>query len=148
MAIKKCGKCNEDLPATLDYFYKHREGFLSICKSCKKQDSLEWYEGNKENILRRMKEHPSYNREVKVEYNKKRDDRFRKEIGISYRGLHNYIERNKIKPEFCQVCREWAKLELHSRDHKYTKDINDWLYVCKKCHLKLTSSNSESSQEE
>lgn len=51
---------------------------------------------------------------------------------------HTWIRENKIKPEKCPKCRNDKKLEL-SFDHSLgeaTRNINDYQYLCKKCHMK------------
>jgi len=50
--------------------------------------------------------------------------------------LHEWIRKNKQKPEFCERCNKERKLELSSNDHTYTKDIKDWEWLCRSCHRK------------
>ena len=52
-----------------------------------------------------------------------------------YVGIHQYIRRYKPKPDYCTICNEKKKrLELASIDHKYTRNIDDYLYLCPSCH--------------
>jgi len=56
--------------------------------------------------------------------------------GLNYQTLHYKMKKLKPKPQHCQRCPDPAK-ELHSRDHEYTRNPEDWLWLCKSCHTKL-----------
>ena len=58
---------------------------------------------------------------------------------VKYRALHNWVEKIKGKPRYCESCKktdkkryEWANISK-----KYKRDINDWYRLCKKCHCKF-----------
>ena len=53
---KVCTKCGKELPATLEYFYKVKDGLNTRCKSCIKKYKRKWYEKNEEKVLRKRKE--------------------------------------------------------------------------------------------
>lgn len=54
--LKKCSKCEETFPATLDFFYKQKINtkngvgykLTSYCKECQKKQSNKWISGNRE----------------------------------------------------------------------------------------------------
>lgn len=50
--------------------------------------------------------------------------------------LHEWIARHKPKPDKCEKCEKVTKfLELsNKKDHNYTRDINDYEYLCHSCH--------------
>ncbi len=52
---------------------------------------------------------------------------------VGYRGLHYWIRRQKGIPKICETCGEeandWANI-----DHKYKRNINDYIALCKSCH--------------
>ena len=48
--------------------------------------------------------------------------------------LHEWIAKNKSKPELCERCNKKRKLELSSTNHTYTKNIKDWEWLCRSCH--------------
>jgi len=62
--IKKCSKCGEEKPATLEYFYKFRNGLYAECKPCCAERKKAHYESNKEVILERMKAYREANKEA------------------------------------------------------------------------------------
>lgn len=60
--VKKCGKCGNTYPLTLDYFHKNKskkDGFQSYCKTC----NIEYYykysknEENRDRIVKLSKKH-------------------------------------------------------------------------------------------
>ena len=62
--FKRCTKCGKTLPATTEYFHKHKNGkygLKSICKKCKaeyhKQHHKQYYEDNKDKIAERKKQY-------------------------------------------------------------------------------------------
>ena len=55
-------------------------------------------------------------------------------IGAS--GIHQWIRKRKTKPSLCENCGLERKLELSSKDHKYSRDPDDYRYFCRSCHRK------------
>lgn len=56
---------------------------------------------------------------------------------ITYGNLHNWIATRKPKPKKCEFCgKKTKKLELSSKTHKYRRDIDEFQYLCRKCHTK------------
>ena len=56
----------------------------------------------------------------------------------SYKQLHSWLNKHKSKPQKCENCMKENKLEL-SFDHsleKYTRNINDYKWLCRSCHMK------------
>lgn len=59
---------------------------------------------------------------------------------IGYRGLHNWIEKERGKPHYCEHCKKdnlshrqynWANVS-----GKYKRTVSDWIRLCVKCHKK------------
>lgn len=58
---------------------------------------------------------------------------------VGYRALHSYIRRHKGKPEICEHCKityKEKKICWANKDHKYKRDLNNWISLCYKCHGK------------
>ena len=53
---------------------------------------------------------------------------------VGNRSLHYWVRKNKPKPEVCTICNEVKELELSNISGEYKRDINDYWYLCKKCH--------------
>ncbi len=53
---------------------------------------------------------------------------------VSYGGIHWWVKRNKPKPEKCEICNKNVKLELSSKNHIISRNLDDWQWVCHKCH--------------
>ena len=50
--------------------------------------------------------------------------------------IHEWIKKNKQKPEICEECGVDSKLELSSKTHEYKRDINEFRWLCRSCHEK------------
>lgn len=55
---------------------------------------------------------------------------------ISIRSLHAWVKRHKPKPEYCECCRKRKPFDLANISQKYKRDINDYEWICRKCHMK------------
>lgn len=54
---------------------------------------------------------------------------------VGYLGLHAWVNNNKPKPSKCEMCNEEKPLDLANISQEYKRDINDWEYLCRKCHM-------------
>ena len=53
---------------------------------------------------------------------------------VGYEALHAYVRDRLDKPNVCPNCGEHKDLELSNVSYKYRRDLNDWKYLCAKCH--------------
>jgi hypothetical protein len=64
------------------------------------------------------------------------------------------VRKHKPKPDKCEMCGEQGKLEIASKTHEYTKNLNEYLWLHRSCHrnfegtthlylLKILNSNKE-----
>jgi len=58
-----------------------------------------------------------------------------------YNALHGYIRRHKPKPLACELCGKITTvLDLsyveHSRTATYTRNPDDYKYICRGCHMR------------
>jgi hypothetical protein len=73
MQVKKCTKCGEEKPATLEYFhgdFGKKDGLLYHCKVCRKSQGKAYYEANKESKAEYDKAYREANKEAIVERKK------------------------------------------------------------------------------
>jgi len=131
METKICSTCQRELPATSEFFSKDRKWLSSRCKSCRNRYFKKYRTENKAKINQYFKK----NQHSFMEKDKKRIEDLG--LNMSYRGLHLLIKRNKPKPKYCSICNQEKKLELASINHSYTKNINDWMWLCRSCHILL-----------
>jgi hypothetical protein len=54
---------------------------------------------------------------------------------VGYIGIHNWVERNKPKPSMCEICGSKKRLDAANISQQYKRDINDWEWICRKCHM-------------
>ena len=122
MEMKKCFKCQEELP--LSDFYKHKQmkdGHLNKCKKCAKGD---------------VAKHRLENIDRIREYDRKRGNRQTPEYLANYRSkfpkkikaqnmVNNAIRDKKLFREPCEVC---GCDKVHAHHDDYDKPLNiRWL---------------------
>lgn len=54
---------------------------------------------------------------------------------VGYAALHTWIKRRFKKPDKCQDCKEKEPLDLANISQKYKRDLSDWEWLCRKCHM-------------
>ncbi len=55
---------------------------------------------------------------------------------VGYSPLHQWVKRHKLKPEFCECCIAVPPRDLANISQKYKRDIDDFEWLCRKCHMK------------
>lgn len=55
---------------------------------------------------------------------------------VTVQTIHRRIEKEYPKPDKCELCGSIRKLELSNKDHKYSFNIKDYQWICKKCHFR------------
>jgi len=57
---------------------------------------------------------------------------------VGYDGIHRWINKLKGKADHCEHCHrtDRKKYEWCSKDHKYTRNPEDYLSLCTSCHRK------------
>jgi hypothetical protein len=53
---------------------------------------------------------------------------------VGYDGLHRWIGKKKGKPKKCAECGKTKTIQWANKDHKYSRDLEDWISLCSKCH--------------
>ncbi len=54
---------------------------------------------------------------------------------VGYKSLHQWITNKLDKPKRCEKCRKEKKVELANRSGKYLRRLDDWDWLCRKCHM-------------
>lgn len=50
--------------------------------------------------------------------------------------LHDWVKRNKPKPDFCENCEKVPPYDLANISQEYKRDVNDFKWLCRSCHMK------------
>ncbi len=53
-----------------------------------------------------------------------------------YSAIHTWVRKNKPKPELCERCNKKPPYDLANISGECKRDINDYEYLCRKCHMK------------
>lgn len=50
--------------------------------------------------------------------------------------IHMWVKRRKLKPTHCELCEQQTNfLDLANISQNYLRDLSDWEYLCRKCHM-------------
>lgn len=60
---------------------------------------------------------------------------------VGYYSLHLWIYRNYGKPDKCENCKSIKNVQWASKNYKYTRNREDWIKLCFKCHRKYDVKN-------
>jgi hypothetical protein len=55
---------------------------------------------------------------------------------VGYDALHNWVRRNKPKPDVCEDCHKEPPYDLANISGKYKRDIDDFAWLCRRCHMR------------
>ena len=55
---------------------------------------------------------------------------------VGIKGLHIRIKNLKPKPKFCVRCKKNKPYDLSNISGKYKRDIKDFEWLCRRCHMK------------
>jgi hypothetical protein len=54
---------------------------------------------------------------------------------VTYGALHDWVKWHKIKPVVCSICNKDKRLDLANISGTYKRDLDDWEYICRRCHM-------------
>lgn len=49
--------------------------------------------------------------------------------------LHQWIRKNKPKPDLCERCGEKPPYDCANISGEYLRDVNDYEWLCRRCHM-------------
>lgn len=55
--------------------------------------------------------------------------------GVTNRALHDWVKYYLKKPSRCVDCHKQANLDLANLSQEYKRDLSDWEWLCRKCHM-------------
>jgi len=54
---------------------------------------------------------------------------------VGYFSLHDWIKNHKLKPKLCERCNKAPPFDLANISGQYKRNINDFEWICRKCHM-------------
>ena len=62
-----------------------------------------------------------------------------KGINAKYNAKHDWVSTIKGRPQKCEVCgtNDKRRYEWANKDHKYSRNPDDYIRLCHRCHIKL-----------
>jgi hypothetical protein len=111
------------------------------CKSCNrsfcnKKNSQKISLRMKGNTFFKGKKHKLESMEILSEKRKGTLNPIWKGDKVGYGALHSWIKRNKHKSKLCENCRINKSFDLANISGEYKRDINDYKWICRSCHMK------------
>lgn len=55
---------------------------------------------------------------------------------VKYVALHDWVKRYFPKTRLCFLCKTKPAFDLANISGKYRRDLNDWCWLCRLCHMK------------
>jgi len=56
---------------------------------------------------------------------------------VGYGKLHGWVRSRLPKPDICPCCEEKPPYDLANYTQIYNRDLDNWVYLCRSCHMKL-----------
>ena len=88
--------------------------------------------GNKYNLGHKMSDNQKKNISI---FNSGSNHGLWKGNAVGYGSLHQWIKTHKPKPQFCEECKIKEPYDLANISQNYQRDINDFEWLCRKCHM-------------
>lgn len=54
---------------------------------------------------------------------------------VGYASLHEWVRNHLPKPLVCQMCKVKEPYEVANISGNYLRDLKDWQWLCRKCHM-------------
>lgn len=55
---------------------------------------------------------------------------------VGYVALHEWIKNRLPKPKTCMDCHKKKPIDLANISQEYKRDLSDWEWLCRSCHMK------------
>lgn len=55
---------------------------------------------------------------------------------VGYSGIHLWVRRRLKNPGKCEACHLEKRLDLANISQEYKRELTDWEWLCRKCHMK------------
>ena len=54
---------------------------------------------------------------------------------VSIEGVHDYVRSRFPRPKKCQCCGVGYPLDMANISQEYKRDVSDWEWLCRRCHM-------------
>ncbi len=128
--VKSCPRCRQYLTT-----WKEEKKCLHCDKSMKKnpKETWEYWMSGKKFCSLKCKGLAEIG--IPKESNKGEKNGQWKGDDVGYGALHDYVKTYMTKPLNCEMCGKPKKLDIANISGEYKRDLRDWEYLCRKCHM-------------
>ena len=131
----QCNYCKNDFDnkkSMTNHRRHHYNGFTQKWITTRKNNGLPWVsDAHKKKI---------------GELNKGERNGMWKGDGVGLISLHEWIRNHKPKPDVCESCENKRPFDLANISGEYKRDINDFKWMCRSCHMKMDYKNGTRSK--
>lgn len=60
---------------------------------------------------------------------------------VGYGALHHWVRYHKGRACKCEKCGSENSVNWANKSHEYKRDLDDWVELCQKCHMKYDREN-------
>ena len=122
-----------------EYWKKNKYKYNEICL----ERANKYYSEHREHVIKNVKK---YHKEHYIHLGQPLNENHHQWKGekASYGAKHSWIYRNRGKPNICEVCGDKTKkfYDWANIDHKYKRNLNDYIRMCRSCHRKHDYKNN------
>jgi hypothetical protein len=108
---------------------KPRTGEIRLCKYCKKEMYCQKWELD----IR--------------QYCSRRCVIDGKKVSTGYQAIHTWIKTKYGVAKECGICGSSKNVDWANKDHKYKRDISEWLQLCRRHHMEYDKNNNRRTHE-
>lgn len=151
MNLKVCRKCGIELNSE-NWYRGSKKTQSNICKDCQKKKSREYYNENKNEVLKRQKEWMDRNPDYYRKYHKKHPDEYkRRHKNFLIERKRKFVEMLGGKCQKCGYHKNFSALAFHHKIPSEKECENEWLrksfidkikngdieLLCQNCHCEF-----------
>ena len=78
-----------------------------------------------------------YTKTMRKKCNQNENNPMWKGDNVGYAALHEWVTNKKPKLLLCEECHLEPPIDLASISHIYKRDLRDWRWLCRRCHMTL-----------
>lgn len=126
--IKKCPTCKKNIKGSHSRLLKAKfcsRNCVRFSDKAKNQLSL---------MRKGIPKSNSWKEKASLRMKNENNPMWKKNPGLD--AIHIWVLKRKPRPKFCVKCKRVPPKDLANISQKYHRDVNDFEWLCRKCHMK------------
>lgn len=125
---KKTKRSRKEVLKDMDKFRFYKG---DICKVCRSPITIK----NKSGFCRKHRQFSEETKKKISESKMKEKNGMWKGDNVGLKGLHKWVKSQFPMTKLCQCCKKVPPRDLANISQKYMRDLSDWEWLCRKCHM-------------